>query len=115
MDERLTRLAAHILANFSSDMRGLLRDMAHIRDPRHHAQVQAAFQAELFEPLQAALTAALADQRLRPAELERRAWAFLGLVNTFTGRDMPTGPEALARELTTLYLHGVRTTPTGGA
>jgi AcrR family transcriptional regulator len=108
LPQRLEALAAHILANFTTSIDHMLRDMVHVKHPAHHALVGSAFYSDLFLVLVDVLARGVAAGQLRPGDTRVYAWAFLGLVNTFAGRPEAGQPGALARMLVDLYLRGIQ-------
>ncbi|MBC8163180.1 MAG: TetR/AcrR family transcriptional regulator [Roseiflexaceae bacterium] len=109
---RLHELAAAFIGHFQVSVPMMLRDMEHINEKRYQQIVDEAFTREFLAPVVAAMDAAIARGELRPGDGTFYAWAYLGLVNTFVGRNrVPAGSvQSVAAKLTALFLDGARAT-----
>lgn len=110
---RLTELARAMLAEFTTDIGSMMRDMEHVKDQALHQRMQTAFREQLFDPLVRAMSGGIQDETLRPGDAEFFAWIFLGLINTFVrSRTRPArpgfagSPELLAPQLVDFFFQG---------
>lgn len=88
---RLTRLAAGIFSQMTTNVDVLMRDMENIANPAHHATLGAAFASELYQPILGAMADGLAAGELRPGEPALYVKLFLGVVNAFIHPPRPPG------------------------
>jgi AcrR family transcriptional regulator len=110
LPDRLIRLATLVLSGFDASISAMMRDMTHIKEPSYHQAIGRAFQEELLGPLTAAIEQAMTAGSLRRGDPDFLARAYLGLINTFIGRQQDSGatPESLARGLVALFLEGAQ-------
>lgn len=104
--DRLAALAAEIVGTYTTNINAMLHDMQYVKRQDYHTQVNAAFQRELFGPLQSAMQQGIERGDLRPGSGMTYAWVFLGLINVFIGRGQKTSPQEVAALLVDLFLHG---------
>lgn len=109
IEDHLKQMAAAVLENFQTQYTVLLHDREHIKKPENLKAVKDAFRGYLFNPLRSIMQSGLDNGSLRGRNAEMLTLMFLGVINNFINRAEVTGMDnqALAEELTKLFLEGV--------
>ena len=107
--ERLERIASTMFDSFSTEYSHLVRDLEHIKRPENGLRVREAFATEMFLPLTALMSAAVAAGELK-GEPRFLAMVFAGMVDSFISHASDFGMDnrQLAVQVTQFFMRGAK-------
>lgn len=104
--ERLLALARYVIGERRQSS-VVLRDAMRFMTPDHQQHIYQRFYDGQYAPLHATLEAGVVSGELRPHDLTRSAWAFLGLLSEMTTSEDEPSSEPLAQFIVGLVLDGL--------